>query len=117
MGTLSPEAAYQLRRAERRLHDRESARKERLEAARRAAAVLREEFGATRVLLFGSLRRAWFREASDIDLACQGVALERLGVAWDRVTEVVGGKVDIVALEEADPTLRDRILATGEELT
>ncbi len=45
------------------------------EVAYRAARLLRERFGATRVVVFGSLaHRAWFRPWSDIDLAaCSSV--------------------------------------------
>lgn len=40
------------------------------EVARAAARLLREQLGATRVVVFGSLaHRAWFTPWSDIDLA------------------------------------------------
>jgi len=116
MGSLSPEAEFQLRRAERVLREREERRGRLLAAAHAAARVLRDEFGATRVWLFGSLTRPWFHEASDVDLAVEGVALDRIGAAWDRATEVIGSSVDLVAIEEADESLRARILDSGELL-
>jgi predicted nucleotidyltransferase len=110
----SREAAYQLRRAERLLADREE-RARRLRArAVEVAEVLAREFGATRVWLFGSLGRAWFREQSDLDLAVEGVAPARLGAAWDRATEICSDRVDLVALEEADESLVRRIEREGE---
>ncbi|MBI4701853.1 MAG: nucleotidyltransferase domain-containing protein [Deltaproteobacteria bacterium] len=66
--------------------------------------------------LFGSLPRSWFHEASDVDLAVTGVAPGRIGPAWDRVVEIVGGRVDLVSLDEAPPGLRRHIVETGEKL-
>jgi tRNA nucleotidyltransferase (CCA-adding enzyme) len=41
-----------------------------LRVAREAARILKESFGATRVLLFGSLaKESWFHIRSDVDLA------------------------------------------------
>lgn len=116
MAQLSAEAANQVQRAERRLRDRELRRTRLRQAAATAAQLLREEFGATRVLLFGSLLRAWFHEASDVDLACEGIAGSRLSEAQDRLIELIGEPVDLVALEEAEAGLRQRILASGEPL-
>jgi predicted nucleotidyltransferase len=45
--------------------------------ARQAARVLREQFGATRVVVFGSLaHNLWYSERSDIDIAVWGIAPE-----------------------------------------
>jgi predicted nucleotidyltransferase len=111
---LSPEAAYQVRKAERLLARREARRAELRRGAERAARVLREEFGAARVWLFGSVPRPWFHERSDLDLAAEGIAPERVGEAWDRVIELLDEDVDLVAMEEADERLRRRIRETGE---
>jgi predicted nucleotidyltransferase len=47
------------------------------EQARQAARVLRERFGATRVVVFGSLaHNLWYSERSDIDIAVWGIAPE-----------------------------------------
>lgn len=81
-----------------------------------AARVLQREFGATGVWLFGSLSRPWFHEASDLDLAVEGIGPERVGAAWDRLMTLLGERVDLVALEEAEEGLRRRILETGERL-
>jgi predicted nucleotidyltransferase len=113
---LSPEASFQIRKAESRRRALELRRERMLELARAAAKVLRAEFGARRIWLFGSLRHAWFHEKSDVDLAVEGIAPERIGAAWDRVAAVVAGPVDLVCWEDASPSLRARVAETGELL-
>jgi len=45
-----------------------------LKRIRNAAAVLKAEFGARRVILFGSIaHEAWFTSDSDVDLAVEGL--------------------------------------------
>ncbi len=56
--------------------------------ARKAARLLREQFGATRVVVFGSLvRRTWSTPWSDVDLAVCGVPAEKfyraIGAVYD----------------------------------
>jgi predicted nucleotidyltransferase len=113
---LSPEASFQIRKAECRLRALQLRREQLIERARAAAEVLRAEFGARRIWLFGSLRHGWFHETSDVDLAVEGIALERIGAAWDRVAEVVACPVDLVCWEDASPALRARVEETGEVL-
>jgi predicted nucleotidyltransferase len=114
--TLSDEAQFQIRRGERMLREREERRRHLRELAARVADVLRSEFGAPRVWVFGSVVRPWFHEGSDLDLAAEGIAPERRGSAWDRAMELADTAVDLVFLEEATPPLRERILADGEAL-
>jgi predicted nucleotidyltransferase len=114
--TLSDEAQFQIRRGERMLREREERRRHLREVASRVAAVLRTEFDAQRVWVFGSVVRPWFHEESDLDLAADGIAVERRGAAWDRALELADTPVDLVFLEEATPLLRERILADGEAL-
>lgn len=116
MAQLSAEAANQVQRAERRLRDRELRRTRLRQAAATAAQLLRQEFGATRVLLFGSLLHSSLHEALDLDLACEGIASARVAEAQDRLSALIGEPVDLVALEEAEGGLRQRILASGEPL-
>ena len=116
MPEFSREAEFQIRKAERLLADRQERRERLLEAARQAARILRAEYGARRVWLFGSLRRPWFHEGSDVDLAVEGVATERIGHAWDRIAGVVGHAVDLVSLDEAAEGLRRRVLESGEPI-
>lgn len=114
---LSPEAEFQLKRADERLAARRERERRLLEGAARAAAALKSEFGATRVLLFGSVGRAWFHDGSDLDLAVEGVVPSRISEAWERISEIVGLPTDLVAIEEAPPLLREHILRSGRDVT
>ena len=78
--------------------------------------VLVEEFGVTRVVLFGSLRWGALHERSDLDIAVSGLASDAYWRALDRVTCAAGRAVDLVPLEEASASLRARIDADGEVL-
>jgi predicted nucleotidyltransferase len=86
--------------------------------ARRAAHLLREEFGATRVIAFGSLvHNAWFGSRSDIDLAVEGIPAEAFWRAWcalDRLDPAVN--IDLIAIEAASDSLRDEIVHQGVAL-
>lgn len=83
--------------------------------AQRAARLLREAFGATRVIAFGSLAHgAWFEPASDIDLAVEGVPPDAFWRAWaalDRLDPTF--EIDLVPLESAPERLRDEIIGQG----
>ena len=72
--------------------------------------------GASGVFLFGSLATGDCREDSDVDLAVDGLAPERYFEALADVMAIVGGPVDLVRLEEAGGSLRDRIRAEGRRL-
>ncbi len=61
-------------------------------AARKAAWLLRDEFGVKEVILFGSLaRRNGFTLFSDIDLAVRGISPERFFEAVGMVTGLSRG--------------------------
>jgi predicted nucleotidyltransferase len=106
-------------------HQREVARA--AEARRRAtAAAIRARLpavvdelvrlGALRVILFGSVARGEADDDSDLDLAVSGLPADKLFEAMSIAWTVAGRPVDLVRLEEAPPTLRDRILTDGEVL-
>jgi uncharacterized protein len=83
-----------------------------------AAKLLKQEFGAEAVFLFGSLLTPErIHSASDIDLAVWGLALDRyceaIGVLLCQTKEF---NVDLVRLEMAQPELVDHILSRGVEL-
>lgn len=83
----------------------------------RAAALLRRDWGARRVLLFGSLAHGtWAPETSDVDLAVEGLAAEFLLPALGAVLDIIRWPVDLVRLEDAKPALRAAIAATAEEV-
>lgn len=86
--------------------------------ARQAAQVLREQFGAQRVVIFGSLaQRGWFTRWSDIDLAAWGVPDERFYLAVATITALSPAfKVDLIDPETCRPCLRQAIEREGIEL-
>ena len=62
-----------------------------------------EEYGAARVLLFGSCLTGPEGEAKDIDLAVEGLSSKDYHAFWDRLlwADELGGKpVDVIRVEE-----------------
>lgn len=91
----------------------ETSRQRALAAARRCETLLKERFGAQRVIPFGSVvsPEAW-RPGSDLDLAVEGLPPEQFFRAWSSLREVLPPdlEVDLVALEDVYPEMRARIL-------
>jgi predicted nucleotidyltransferase len=85
------------------------------EIARQAATLLKEQFGATQVTLFGStVHGRWFSATSDIDLAVSGVAPEDYFTAVARLQDLSPEfKVDLIALERCKAELRASIAREG----
>lgn len=119
--TAEQMAAYK-RGARERLAREERARQERRaqawRVARRAAAQLRDEFGARRVILFGSaVTGARFGETSDIDLAVEGIAPERFWRAWAALDYIESPfEIDLIAIEFAPAAWVAAIQREGIEL-
>lgn len=86
--------------------------------ARQAARLLREIFGAVRVIAFGSLAHgAWFSPHSDIDPAVEGVAPVAFWRAWAALDRIDPSfEIDLVALESASERLRAEINDQGVAL-
>jgi predicted nucleotidyltransferase len=86
--------------------------------ARRAAQVLRRRFGASKVIVFGSLaHEEWFSAWSDIDLAAWGIPPDRFYSAVAAITGLSSAfKVDLVDPETCRPTLRAAMEREGIEL-
>jgi predicted nucleotidyltransferase len=87
-------------------------------AARKATKLLRDEFGATEVILFGSLaRRGSFTLFSDIDLAARGIPPARF---FEAVGAVIGisaeFKIDLIDLETCPASMRENIEKDGKTL-
>jgi predicted nucleotidyltransferase len=108
------------RSAHERMHRRQQeleARRERAwEIARQAAEALKKEFGASRVVLFGSLSQPQlFHLRSDVDLAAWNVQHYFRAVArlLDLDPEI---EVNLVPIEDARPELRTVIERDGVEL-
>lgn len=88
------------------------------EVARRGADLLRSQFKAEKVVVFGSLtNRELFHIRSDIDLAVWGLSDEQhwraLGMMLDLSPEFT---VDLVSLVDASESLRQAIEREGVEL-
>lgn len=86
--------------------------------AKEAAMLLRQEFGASRVVLFGSTARgSGFTDRSDIDLAAWGIAPDRFFAAVAAVTGLSANfQIDLVDVESCRPTLRSIIERDGIDL-
>ena len=118
MRDITPaDTARHLRRVSERRRRKAELRSERLRGLLpEAAKLLRERYQATEVRLFGSLATGLFRESSDVDLAVGGLPRARYFAALADLMELFGTPVDLVRLEEAPSSLRERIRAEGEIL-
>ena len=75
---------------------------------------LRAEFGATQVIVFGSLVQGdCFDVESDIDLAVAGVAAEDFFRAMAMANEVAHQWVDLKPLESLDVHFLEKVLRMG----
>jgi predicted nucleotidyltransferase len=106
-------------RAAARAKELEARRERAWEVARQAATLLKQEFGATRVVLFGSLTRGpgRFYVRSDIDLAVWGLDERLYFKAVARLLDLdseIG--VDLVEAEKAKPSLMVAIEQDGIDL-
>lgn len=95
-----------------------SRRKRAMSVARKAAELLKSEFGAKEVILFGSLaRRSSFSLYSDIDLAVRGIAPEKFYAAVSAMMDVsVEFKIDLVEPEDCSPAMFENIEKDGRPL-
>lgn len=85
---------------------------------RDAARCLRDQYGARRVVLFGSaVERSLFTRWSDIDLAVWGVPPKRFYAAVAAVTSLHGDiPIDVVDAEQCSEDLQKTIEQEGIEL-
>lgn len=95
-----------------------SRRRRAMLTARKAARLLKTEFGAKEVILFGSLaRRRSFTLYSDIDLAARGIPSEKYLKAMDTVLYLSPEfKIDLVELETCTPALLKSIEEESKSL-
>ena len=76
--------------------------------------LLAEDFGITRVLLFGSLARGTAGPTSDVDLLVDGLPLERLIEATARADRSLAeANADLVPADRVRPEVLTRALAEG----
>lgn len=87
-----------------------------LEVARRSAQILKQEFGADRVVLFGSMldhERMWW--GSDIDLAVWGLPSEDFFKAGAAIERGHNFAIDLVEIQSAKSHILNAI-EQGQEL-
>lgn len=85
--------------------------------ARRLAQLLKDDFGAKQVILFGSLAKGRFRLESDIDLAARGIPDERYYSAVAAVTRFDRRfAVDLVDPQDCRPSVLRSIEEDGIQL-
>jgi len=85
--------------------------------ANRLAKELRQQFGAQRVVLFGSLAREELTAHSDIDLAVWGIPPEKFYSAVAFVTGAsISWSVDLIDGDDCPPALLQSIETEGIEL-
>lgn len=88
------------------------------EVAHKAAKILREKFGATRVIVFGSLIYPdWFSPWSDIDISAWGIPVDQ----FYRAVAVVAGvsqdfEINLLAPESCRKSLKQVIESEGIEI-
>jgi len=121
--TISPDQmeiyrATARRRQQEELEAKDCRRELAWKVARHAAGLLREQFGASRVVIFGSLVRGQsFSRWSDIDLAAWGLRPNDYFVAVARLQDLSPDfEIDLVAMEHCRPELQEVILREGRVL-
>ena len=93
-----------------------------LTIAKQAAQILKEQFHADRVVLFGSLLNVEaMHEHSDIDIAVWGLADDQLLSAWSTLDSSIDFQstfpyIDLVPAEKAFPYIQDSIEKAHLEL-
>lgn len=120
---ISPEkmAVYKRSARAREAADQQAQQQRRERAwvlARQAAYLLKDQFGAKRVVAFGSLAHgAWFSARSDIDLMAEGLAPQIFWRAWCALDQLARDfDIELIASEEAAPKLLEVVAREGVEL-
>jgi predicted nucleotidyltransferase len=95
--------------------DIEARYKKAWQEARKAAAILKKDFGAERVWVFGSLTdKSRFHKRSDIDLAEVGIPAKRFYAAVAAVTRSIKDyKVDLVDLTDCREAVKKAVEKEG----
>ena len=97
------------RRKQSRLEKLSQRRSQGMEVAHKAAKLLKQEFGAERVVLFGSVLGEGFHEASDLDLAVWGLPESLYFKAIAQLEGLDGFAIDLVEAQNALPHIADAI--------
>jgi predicted nucleotidyltransferase len=95
-------------REQRRLRALAERRARAWQVAQAAAQILKERYGASRVLLFGSVvHDRGFHPESDIDLAAEGIAPADFWRAWAALDTIdTSFEINLIAVDEATPSLQ-----------
>jgi predicted nucleotidyltransferase len=88
-------------------------KKEILERELKKIAGISKEFGAKRVLLFGSCLED-IELAKDIDIAVSGIEPREFFKYYGKVSIAVDGEVDIIDLDDVREHLYKRVLSKGQ---
>ncbi len=96
----------------------QQARDELLERVRRVAIEIKKQYGARRVILFGSLAHgAWFHPDTDVDLAVEGLEGSAYWKAWGLAEQIIDDRnVDLIDVATASRSLKKAIERYGVEL-
>lgn len=108
-----------IRRRQKKAENRAEKRwQEAWHIAEKAARLLREAYGAEKVMVFGSVaRRSGFSDWSDIDLAVWGISPQLFFSAVAAVTGLSSDfHIDLVEPESCSPTLQASIERDGIQL-
>lgn len=117
MTVLPEDTLEHLRHVERERRRGGDRRAQRLrEHLEDAVSLLRERYGVGEAILFGSLAAGETSGDSDLDLAVRDLPSERYFEALADLMKLIGAPVDLVRLEDAVHSLRERIEAEGERL-
>ncbi|MBE9064712.1 nucleotidyltransferase family protein [cf. Phormidesmis sp. LEGE 11477] len=81
------------------------------------ASVLREQFHATKIIVFGSLVKNKFGRGSDIDIAAEGMEPNRFFLALSTVNRHSKREIDLKPMEALDPHFRKRVIETGRVIS
>ncbi len=95
---------------------REQAKVQAWHEAKAIATMLRQRFGATRVIVFGSLLGDRFAPQSDLDLAAADIPRDRYFDAVAQANGLSQRWVDLKPLEDLDPYFKQRLIERGIEI-
>jgi predicted nucleotidyltransferase len=76
--------------------------------------LLRSEFGATQIIVFGSLAKGdYFDAESDIDIAAEGISPPNYFTAMAAANQISHHWVDLKPIESLDPHFLQKVVQTG----
>jgi predicted nucleotidyltransferase len=88
-----------------------------LDRASRVASLMRERFGAEKIILFGSVATGRVWAHSDLDLAVLGLPQEQyLEAFWEASELARPFQLDLLLMESASVSLRRRLEQEGVEI-